>query len=63
MIYSGGFQALPEPVHAYVLHRLYQVLSGRDDAAEFSNLSDDTRDAILEILRETVKDLPSYWNR
>jgi hypothetical protein len=63
MIYSGGFQALPEPVHAYVLHRLYQVLSGRDDAAEFSNVSDDTRDAILEILRETVRDLPSYWNR
>ena len=50
LIYSDSFRDLPAAAHDYVDHRLFQVLSGRDDAREFSNLSDDDRDAIMQIL-------------
>jgi hypothetical protein len=37
------------------------VLSGQDQSDRFAHLSADDRSAILEILRETMPDLPQYW--
>ena len=62
MIYSESFDALPDAAKEYVLRRLWEVLSGKDQSKEFAHLSAADRRAILEILRATKKDLPKYWH-
>ena len=44
-----------------VYQRMWEVLNGRATDARYSALSADDRTAIIEILRDTKKDLPSYW--
>ena len=75
LIYSPGFNGLPEPTKAYVYGRLYDVLTGKagdgpaagGPAAEaesrkaFAHLTPDVRRAIFEILVDTKPDLPAYW--
>jgi len=38
-----------------------EVLSGHDDSKKFAHLSAEERQAILEILRDTLPDLPDSW--
>jgi mRNA-degrading endonuclease RelE of RelBE toxin-antitoxin system len=40
---------------------MWQVLSGRDTNKKFAKLSRPDRQAVVEILRETKKDLPGYF--
>lgn len=61
LIYSTAFDALPPESKARVYQRLYDVLSGKNQDKKYSRLSADDRQAILEILRATKKDLPEYW--
>jgi hypothetical protein len=61
LIYSAGFDGLPEPTKAYVYRRLFDVLSGRVTDKAFAHLSAEGRRAIFEILRDTKPDLPAYW--
>lgn len=61
MIYSAQFDALPDLVKAMIYRRIYDVLSGKDASAEFQRLTAPDRQAIIEIVRETKKDLPQYW--
>jgi hypothetical protein len=61
LVYSKAFATLPAPVKDYVLRRLYEVLSGKDTSAPFAHLSAGDRRAVLEILRDTLPDLPAYW--
>jgi hypothetical protein len=63
LIYSPAFDALPPLVKAYVLRRLYDVLTGHDAGADFAHLSAADRRAILDILRDTKPNLPDYWMR
>jgi hypothetical protein len=63
LIYSEAFDGLPGPVKEYVLRRLYVVLSGQDYTHEYDHLTAEDRQAILEILRETKRDLPDYWRQ
>jgi hypothetical protein len=37
------------------------VLSGKETAAPFKHIATDERHAIIEILRDTKTDLPSYF--
>jgi hypothetical protein len=62
LIYSDSFEALPKPVKEKVYARLYEVLSGKEQSEAYEKLSAASRRAVLEILRETKKDLPSYWS-
>jgi hypothetical protein len=57
MIYSEAFDALPAAARNAVAARLQQVLTGKDTSAKYKTLSAADRQAILEILRETKKDL------
>jgi hypothetical protein len=57
MIYSEAFDALPAAARNAVAARLLQVLTGKDTSAKYKTLSAADRQAILEILRETKKDL------
>jgi hypothetical protein len=38
------------------------VLSSQDQSPSFAHLSAADRTAILEILRDTLPDLPDYWH-
>lgn len=61
-IYSEAFDALQPQIKEMIYKRLHDVLTGAHDKPEkFQMLSADERKAILEILRETKKDLPPYW--
>ncbi len=63
LIYSKSFTALPAEVKAHTLKRLHEVLTGKDTSEAFAHLSKDDRAAVLEILRDTVSDLPAYWKK
>jgi hypothetical protein len=61
MIYAPAFDALPRPAKDAVYRRLWQVLSGDETEPTYSRLSRADRQAIVEILRDTKKDLPGYF--
>jgi hypothetical protein len=61
LIYSPSFAQLPREVREKALRRMWEVLSGQDQSPNFAHLSAADRTAILEILRETLPDLPDYW--
>lgn len=61
MIYSPAFDALPAAARDAVYERLWEVLSGRETGARYERLSAADRQAVIEILRETKKDLPAYF--
>lgn len=62
LIYSGAFEGLPSESRDYVWQRLFEVLSGQDQSETYAHLSQDNRQAILEILRATKPNLPHYFN-
>ena len=62
MIYTPAFDALPAAAKDAVYTRMWEVLSGREKRQPYaSRLSAPDRQAIIEILRATRKDLPSYF--
>ena len=62
LIYSPAFDALPPGAKGPIYRRLWDVLSGQEqDARYLSALSRADRQAIVEILRDTKKDLPGYF--
>jgi hypothetical protein len=62
LIYSPAFDALPPLVKNPIYKRMWEVLSGQESDARYrSALSRADRQAIVEILRDTRKDLPRYF--
>ena len=61
LIYSEDFDAIPSPARDYVYRRLFEILSGREQAPGFASLSSQDRRAILEILVATKPGLPEEW--
>jgi hypothetical protein len=57
LIYSDAFEKLPAQLKEVIYQRLFNILTGKEE--DFDSLPG--RQAILEILRETKPDLPSYW--
>ena len=62
LIYNEAFDSLPAQAREYVYHRLFEVLTGRDQSPEFARLNGETRRAILEILLATKPGLPAEWS-
>jgi len=62
MIYAPAFDRLPTAAKSAVYQRLWNVLSGQESDRKYSKLSAGDRRAILEILRATKADLPSYFS-
>jgi hypothetical protein len=63
LIYSPAFDALPPLAKAPIYRRMWQVLSGEAAEPRYRALALADRRAIVEILRETKPDLPSYFQR
>ena len=62
LIYSRAFDALPPGAKEPIYRRLWQVLSGQETDARYTSvLSLADRQAIVEILRDTKTDLPTYF--
>jgi hypothetical protein len=62
LIYSPAFDALPARAKDPIYRRMWQVLSGEEREERYrSALSPADRRAIVEILRDTKKDLPPYF--
>ena len=61
MIYSPLFDGLPAIAKDAIYKRMWRILSGADKQEPYSRLSTADRRAIVDILRETKKDLPSYF--
>jgi hypothetical protein len=61
MIYSEAFDALPSKAKDAIYKRLWKILSGELTTGRYARLSVTDRQAVTEILRETKKDLPNYF--
>ena len=62
LIQSPAFDALPPGAKDPIYRRLWEVLSGQERGERYrSALSLADRQSIIEILRDTKTDLPSYF--
>lgn len=61
LIYSEAFDQIPTAMREHLLQRLFDILTGQDADPLFVRLTASDRQSILEILRETKPNLPSYW--
>lgn len=62
LIYSPAFDALPRGAKEPIYKRLWEVLSGQERSERYSlALPLGDRQSIAEILRDTKKDLPQYF--
>ena len=61
MIYAPQFDAGPREAKEALYQRMWQILSGREQGPKYRRLAVDDRLAIVEILRDTKKDLPGYF--
>ena len=61
MIYSEAFDALPAAEKDIIYKRMWQILSGEETKAPYTHLSVGDRQAVVEILRDTKKGLPDYF--
>ena len=61
LIYSPAFDQLPTIMLDQIYQRLWDILHGRDTCADFAAIPDAQRQAVLEILLETKRGLPAYW--
>ena len=61
MIYSDAFKALNAEAKEAIFKRMWEVLSGHEKEKKYSRLTDADRKAIVEILRDTLPDLPAYF--
>jgi len=61
MIYAPAIDALPAEPKAALFRKLQQVLTGEDTSAKYAHLTPPTRQAIVEILKETKPDLATLF--
>jgi hypothetical protein len=53
LVYSEGFDGLPDYARSYIYQRFAQILSGEDQSAAFAHLSASDRKALMQILEAT----------
>jgi hypothetical protein len=58
LIYSEHFAGLPGEVRDYVFRRLGEVLHGTDRHPDFGGITPEERQTLLDILEDTLPDLP-----
>lgn len=61
LVYSEAFNGLPSAALEEIYRQLHEVLIGKDSDPDFAHLTENDRQAILEIIRETKQGLPAYW--
>jgi hypothetical protein len=61
MIYSDAFDGLPDEAKDAVYQRMWKILSGQEHAKRYAKLTFEDRRAVVEILRDTKRRLPAYF--
>jgi hypothetical protein len=61
MIYSEAFDALPAQATDAIYRRMWRILSGAEKDKKYARLTTADRRAVVEILRETKKGIPDYF--
>lgn len=61
LIYSRAFDSLQEPLRLQVYRQLWELLNSSELSPRYNHLDGQTRETILQILRETKEDLPDFW--
>lgn len=61
LIYSDAFDALVPTARNAVYRRMWEILSGGDTDKRYAHLTRATRQAVVEILRDTKTNLPDYF--
>jgi hypothetical protein len=61
MIYTDAFDGLPTMAKEAIYRRMWDVLSGIEKGGRYARLIRPDREAIVEILIDTKKDLPMYF--
>ena len=61
MIYSPSFEHMPPMLRGAIYDRLHEILTAKTPVEGFEHLGAEERTRIVEILRETKKDLPAKW--
>jgi hypothetical protein len=61
MIYSEAFDGLPEEGRTAIYKRMWEILSQKNEERKYAKLSASDRRAVLEILHDTKKGLPGYF--
>ena len=61
MIYSRAFDAMPDWARNRIYQKLYDVLTGKNTDPKFAKLTPGDRQAVLEIVRDTKSNVPTYW--
>ena len=61
MIYSSAFDALPDDLKDATYARMWRILSGEERGKKYAGIMLEDRRAIVEILRETKRRLPEYF--
>jgi hypothetical protein len=54
LIYSAAFRALPDEARRAIYTRISDILSGRESAPKYARLSAEDRQAVTEILKDTL---------
>lgn len=61
MVYSRAFQALPEELRTKVWSGIYQIVNNPMFSPGFEGLTSKDKEAIREIVTQTIKPLPDFW--
>lgn len=61
MIYSKAFEALPSGVRESVYARMWDILAGHSEERRYARIPRSDREAVIQILQDTKKDLPEYF--
>lgn len=61
MIYSEAFDALPLEAKRAIYARMWRILSGEERLPRYKRLSLARRKEVVDILRDTKSDLPTYY--
>ena len=61
MIYTPAFDGLLAAAKDILYKRMWEILSGEEKGKQYARLTAADRRAVIEILRDTKKDLPAYF--
>ena len=61
LIYSEAFDGLPAEAKDYIYQRLWEILHSVEMGPEFGSLATSDRQTLVQILQDTKKGLPGYW--
>jgi hypothetical protein len=61
LVYTDLFEHLPRTARDAIFERLWQILSGQERDQRYKRLTLEDRKAVVEILRDTMENLPPYF--